>query len=215
MNDNKGSNTGCAGNLIVTLSPASRLYEETLKKAIPLFQSAGFRGIVDLSCIISEVTLYAIEWTPRFGYICCPTVAEMYRLGYGDALYAAAVGKTPVTRWKWEFGAGVTLTIPPYPTEIRIPKAKDIPIKGLNPEDIEQLQEYFLYDVKLNGKGLVTSGNYGYVGAAIAGGKTIPQAFQKVKTRIEKLEVPNLQYRTDVEKCSTEKYKYLELNSWL
>lgn len=215
MNDNKGPNTGCAGNLVFTVSTSSRLYEESLKKAIPLLKTAGFRGILDLNFIISDEKLYALEWTPRFGYMCCPTVAHMYGPGYGDVLAAIASGGTPLQRWKWSFGAAVTLSIPPYPTEIRVPKAANVPVKGISPEDITQLQEYFLYDVKLNGKGLITSGNYGYLGAAIAGGNNPGQAFEKVKHRVEKLEIPNLQYRTDVEKCSETIYSFLERNSWL
>lgn len=215
MNDNKGPNTGCSGNLVFTVKESSRLYEESLKKAVPLLRSAGFRGILDLNFIISGEKLYALEWNPRFGYLCCPTIAHMYGSGYADVLHAIASGGTPQARWKWEYGAAVTMSIPPYPTEIRVPKAKGVPIKGIDPEDITQLQEYFLYDVKMNGKGLVTSGNYGYIGAPTAGGQTPAQAFEKVKHRIEKLQIPNLQYRTDIEKKSTEKYAYLERNSWL
>jgi phosphoribosylamine--glycine ligase len=215
MNDNKGPNTGCASDLVFTLREGSRLYEQGLKRTIPMLQAVGFRGIIDLNSIISGERLYGLEWGPRFGYLCCPITAHMYAIGWGDMLGAVASGKTPLLRWKWEFGAGVTMSIPPYPSEIRLPSAKEIPIEGINPKDIEQLCEYYLYDVQLNGKGLQTSGNYGYIGAAIAGGHTIEQAFEKVQQRIDRVQIPNMQYRTDARKSLGERYEKLSRNSWL
>ena len=217
MNDRKGPNTGCGGNLIFTLRDSARIYEEGLKKAIPMLSSMGFRGILDLNSIVKEGKFYALEWTPRFGYLCCPTIAHMYSHGYGNVLHAIASGKTPLLRWKWEFGGGVTFTIPPYPSEIRLLKSKGIPIEGIDPKDLVQLCEYYLYDVRLakDRKSLETSGNYGYVGAAIAGGNTIDQAFDKVDERIDRVQVPNMQYRTDIRKCVKERYEQLLRDSWL
>jgi len=215
MNDNKGPNTGCAGDLVFTLSPESTLFKQGLAKTKGLLQAYGFKGIIDLNSIVANGRLYGLEWGPRFGYLCCPISAHMYGAGWGDLLFAVASGKTPLLKWKWNFGAGVTFSIPPYPTEIRIPGAKDIPVKGIDPKDVEQLCEYFLYDVKLNGKGLVTSGNYGYIGAAVAGGNSIGQAFAKVKQRLDRIQVPNMQYRTDTEKTCAERYELLERESWI
>jgi len=217
MNDGKGPNTGCGGNLIFTLREGAKIYEEGLAKAKSMLKSFGFRGILDLNSIVSGGRLYALEWTPRFGYLCCPTIAHMYSHGYADVLAAIAMGKVPLLRWKWEFGAAVTMSIPPYPSEIRLPKAKDIPVEGIDPRNVEQLCEYFLYDVMINGKrdSLVTSGNYGYIGAPTAGGHTIEQAFAKVQDRLDRVQVPNMQYRTDIEESTRKRYEILERGSWL
>src|SRR5579863_6204290 len=75
MNDNKGPNTGCSGNLIFTMKPDAKIFRDGLKKAIPLLQSVGFRGILDLNTIVTEDKIYGLEWTPRLGYLCCPTIA--------------------------------------------------------------------------------------------------------------------------------------------
>jgi phosphoribosylamine--glycine ligase len=218
MNGNKGPNTGCSGNLIFTLHEGARIYAEGLAKAIPMLQAAGFRGILDLNSIVSEDgKFYALEWTPRFGYLCCPTIAHMYGTGYADVLAAIATGRTPLLRWKWEFGASTTLSIPPYPTEIRLPKAKGIPIEGIDPRNMDQLCKYFMFDVMLNSSrsGLETSGNYGYICAPTAGGNTIDQAFAKVQQRIDQVQIPNMQYRTDIQRSCTERYTKLEHASWL
>lgn len=217
MNENKGPNTGCSGNLIFALSDESRIYREGLKKAIPFLQAVGFRGILDLNSIVTEDKLYALEWTPRFGYLCCPTIATMYGHGYAKLLQNIAAGKTPEIKWTAPFGVSVTLSIPPYPTELRLPKAKDVPVEGLDPEDLEQLVNTYLFDVKLakDGKKLITSGNYGYICAPIGVGSSIEEASNSCDRRIGRINIPNMQYRTDITKSTLKRYQFLETNSWL
>jgi len=214
MNDNKGPNTGCSGNLIFAMKGDEKIYKEGLLKAKPFLQAAGFRGIIDLNTIITEHKIYGLEWTPRFGYMCCPTIATMYGPGYGELLCDIASGKTPRLGWIHPFGAAATVTIPPYPTEIRIPKAKGIPIEGIGPDDIELLRETYLYDVMEEKGKLVTSGNLGYIGAVLAGSSTIEGAFGKVDQRLKGLQIPNCQYRTDLEKTSKKKYDTLDAQGW-
>ena len=211
MNDNKGPNTGCSGNLVFGMNDEMKLYKEGLEKAKPLLQQYGFRGIIDLNTIVTEDNIYGLEWTPRFGYLCCPTIATMYGYGYGDLLYDIATGKNPEIKWGGgSFGTAVTLTIPPYPTEIRLPKAKGVPVEGINPEDLEQLTETYLFDVMLEGKKLVTSGNYGYVGAILSAAHSPEGAFAQMESRLKAIQIPNCQYRTDLEKTTLQRYNQLK-----
>jgi phosphoribosylamine-glycine ligase len=215
MNDNKGPNTGCSGNLIFAMRGDEKIYKAGLEKAKPFLRATGFRGIIDLNTIITKDKIYGLEWTPRFGYLCCPTIATMYGDGYGELLHDITTGKTPNIKWTHSFGASTTITIPPYPTEIRIPKAKGIPIEGIDPEDIESLKEFYLYDAMIAGKGLETSGNFGYVGAPLAGASSIEGAFAKVDQKIEKIQIPNAQYRTDMCKTTKKRYDTLLSQGWL
>jgi phosphoribosylamine---glycine ligase len=216
MNDNKGPNTGCSGNLIVAMHEDMKLYTEGLKKAAPLLRSYGFRGIIDLNTIVTENTIYGLEWTPRFGYLCCPTIATMYGTGYGDLLRDIAVGHNPEIKWGGgAFGAAVTMTIPPYPTEIRIPKAKDIPIEGVDPKNLAQLTEMYLFDAMIDKKKLVTSGNYGYIGAVMSAGHSVESVFKQIEGRMKSIHIPNCQYRTDIEKSTTQRYEQLRDWGWL
>ncbi len=215
MNDNKGPNTGCSGNLVFAISEESKLYRDGLKRAIPLLQEAGFTGMIDLNTIVTEGTAYGLEWTPRFGYLADSTIAAMYGSGYGDMLACVASGRIPEIKWTAPFGYSVQLSIPPYPTEVRLPKAKDVPIDGIDPKDIEQLMRCYLYDVKLNGKGLITSGNYGYIGAPIGIGDSIGEAASRCEGYVKNVQIPNMQYRTDIQKSTLKRYNFLEENGWL
>lgn len=217
MNDDKGPNTGCASNLVFAISNESRLYTEGLKKIIPLLQAVGFRGMIDLNTIVTENKAYGLEWTPRFGYLADATIAAMYGRGYGELLEKTACGKVPEIKWESPFGVSVTLSIPPYPTEVRLPKAKDIPIEGIDPEDIEELCMNYMYDVKLakDRKSLITSGNYGFVCAPTGIGSTVELAAERAMQRVERIHIPNMQYRTDVYKSTMKRYNFLEINNWI
>jgi phosphoribosylamine-glycine ligase len=217
MNDNKGPNTGCGGNLIFSMKDEAKIYREGLKKAVPFLQSMGFRGILDLNTIVTEDKVYGLEWTPRFGYLCCPTIATMYGRGYGALLQDVASNKVPEIKWTAPYGASITVTIPPYPTEIRLPKAKDIPIGGIDPTDLDTLTKCYLFDAMLSKdkKSLQTSGNYGYIGAPMGVGDTPAMAFARCEALLNKIQIPNIQCRTDVQSSTMKRYNFLDINSWL
>jgi phosphoribosylamine---glycine ligase len=217
MNDNKGPNTGCSGNLGFALSQESKLYKEGLAKTIPLLQSVGFTGIIDLNTIVTMDKAFGLEWTPRFGYLGDITVACMYGHGYPELLRRTAAMEVPEIKWTGTYGMSVTLTIPPYPTEIRIPKAADVPISGINPEDIELMKQIYMYDVKLDKtkKGLITSGNYGFVCAPTGIGGNADEANANCEKLIKQIQIPNMQYRTDIHKSTQKRYQFLEENCWL
>ena len=217
MNDNKGPNTGCSGNLVFAISEESKLYKDGLKKIIPVLQSVGFTGMIDLNTILTEDSAYGLEWTPRYGYLADPTIAQMYGFGYGEMLRRIAAMEVPEIKWAAPFGVSVLLSIPPYPTEFRISKAKDVPIEGIDPENLEQLCSTYMYDVKLaaNKKSLITSGNYGFVCAPIGVGDSIEEAAAKCDSAIEKITIPNMQYRTDINKTTLKRYNFLKTNDWL
>jgi len=217
MNDNKGPNTGCSGNLIFTMHEHMHLYKEGLEKAKPFLAKAGFRGIIDLNSIVTEGEFYGLEWTPRFGYLSDPIIANMYGSDFGELLHKVAAGEVPELKWGGgSIGVSVTVSIPPYPTEIRIPKAEGVPVEGIDPEDYETLKQIFMYDVRLtkDKKNLETSGNYGYVCAPIGVGESIYEAFADFHAIFDKIQIPDMQFRTDIEKVVTERFYELEKNSW-
>ena len=49
MNDDKGPNTGCSGNLVFAISEQSKLYQEGLGKTIEMLRCAQFTGMIHLN----------------------------------------------------------------------------------------------------------------------------------------------------------------------
>jgi phosphoribosylamine--glycine ligase len=215
MNDNKGPNTGCSGNLIYIMNHEMRIFREGLAKAKTALQQIGFKGIIDLNTILTEDKMYGLEWTPRFGYFSDPIIATMYGSGFGEMLHSILTGKVPHIKWNHSFGVSTTISIPPYPTNIRLPNSKGIEIGGIESEDIEDLCETYLYDVMLSKNKLVTSGNYGLIASPMVCGESYRETFEKLERRIEKIQIPDIQYRTDIDKSTLKRYQFIIENGWL
>jgi phosphoribosylamine--glycine ligase len=221
MNDNKGPNTGCAGNIVFTINQKNKIYEAGLLKAKEFLSLTGFKGMIDLNTIVTETDIWGLEWTPRFGYDASATLVAMYANDYGKLLHATAAGEVPDQGWKAEFGVSARLTIPPYPTEIKLPKIKNTPIKGLDCEDMEALLECFLYDVysppvsKVGNKSLLCAGHNGFLMAPICVGNDLPKAFESLMAKIDSYDIPDVQYRTDIGKSTMTRYKKLKDMGWI
>lgn len=216
MNDNKGPNTGCAGNLVWTYKAGTGtplVFIEGLAKLKDFLKQYRYRGMIDLNTIVGE-KLYGLEWTPRFGYDAAATLFSLITSNLGDFLGAIASGATPEYEIRGLFSAAVRISIPPYPTEIKGKHPADVPIEGLCPEDCTK--DCYLYDACLDrGGDLVTCGVSGLVAVPIAVGENIEQAFGKCYGKVEKICIPDMMYRTDLKKTTCERYSTLERSGWL
>jgi phosphoribosylamine-glycine ligase len=67
----------------------------------------------------------------------------------------------------------------------------------------------------LDGEELVTAGASGFIAAPLAVGETIREAFDCVKSKIERIKVPNMQYRTDIARKVGERYHTPLTQGWL
>ena len=217
MNDNHGPNTGCAGNLVFLhdiLNPPL-VFREGLQKMTEFLQQYDYRGMIDLNTIVSETQLYGLEWTPRIGYDATATLFHTISSDITDLLGDIASGGRPVYQVKHKYAASVRLSIPPYPSEIDNKHPEDVPIQGL--EDEKNIyRTHFLYDARLNEKEeLVTAGVSGFIGTPIAGSDTIYEAFYKCNDRLERIQVPDLQFRTDIRDSVVKRFNALSTQGWL
>lgn len=215
MSGNIGPNTGCAGNLVFTISSKSRIFQKGLELAKVTLKDAGYCGMIDLNSIITESgELYGLEWTPRLGYDAGATLACMYGGDYGELLFRTATGKVPQESWRAPFGVSIRLSIPPYPTDIKMPKLAGIPIKGIDPEDVEQIKRTYLYDVKLEKKKLITGGLCGFIAAPVVIGTDLTKAFDTLERQVKEIQIPDMQYRDDLKKSIQKRYYELEYKGW-
>jgi phosphoribosylamine---glycine ligase len=215
MSGNVGPNTGCAGNLVFTVKIGSRIYQKGLELCKNVLREVGYVGMIDLNAIITETgDLYGLEWTPRLGYDASATLVNMYGGDYGDLLFRTAAGRVPEENWRAEYGVSIRLSIPPYPTEMRMPKMSGTPIKGIDIDNIEQVQRTYLYDCKIEKGHLVTAGVNGLVACPIATGSTVTDAFMNLEARVKTIQIPDMQYRDDLQKSLSKRYFELDLKGW-
>ena len=215
MNDNIGPNTGCSGNLVFLINSHARIFREGLFKAKKVLQEVGFRGMIDLNTILTDTDLYGLEWTPRFGYDASATLACMYSGDYGQLLFDIAAGKIPNESFKASYGTSVRISIPPYPTEIKIPRHDGIPIEGIDINDCEQVLSTYLYDVRKEKENLVCNGITGFICCPITVGSEPAESYARLKKVTEKIHIPDMQYRTDIEKSTMKRYHEVERMGWL
>lgn len=215
MNDGKGPNTGCAGNLVWCYEQHEPwIFREGLGKMKDFLTSVNYRGMIDLNCIVTSNQLYGLEWTPRFGYDASPTLNSLITSNIGTFYHDVATSNpNPKYTIGYRFAASVRLSIPPYPTEMQGFNPEDVPVKGLTYEDC--IRGCYLYDVKEEKEDLVTAGHSGFVCSPIAVGDTIREAFDFVKAKIDMIKIPNKQYRTDIHKRTFERYRILQAQGWL
>jgi phosphoribosylamine--glycine ligase len=207
MNENHGPNTGCAGNLVFYLRESAELYKQGLEKMKPYLRSVGYTGMIDLNTIATDNGLYGLEWTPRFGYDASATLMQMYGGNMGEMMFKIATGQVPDESWRGEFAAGVRISIPPYPSEIKGKHPAGLPIKGITPADYAST---YMYDVMLDkDKQLVSAGHSGFIAVPTGYGREIGDAWAMCNARIKEMKIPNMQIRTDIEKTTTKRYNEL------
>jgi len=209
-----GPNTGCSGNVVWMPPRRNPIFEQGLMKVEEFLKANDFVGMVDLNTIATEGDLYGIEWTPRFGYEGTCNLTRLLPMDFGDFLGAVATGQTPnLSDPKARFAATVQLSVPPYPNCERIRrKAEQVPIKGIA---LDHAHSFFLRDVMLKDDELVTCGRYNAVGSPIGIGDSIDAAFDEIEVAIKGLDIPNLQYRNDIEDCVKKRYETLREWGWL
>jgi phosphoribosylamine---glycine ligase len=214
MNDRKGPNTGCAGNLVWIYENEPAIFKQGLGLMEKFLREYNFHGMIDLNTIVSSNKLYGLEWTPRFGYDAAPTLFNLYSNDLAEFMQDIANGNVPSISTNKKFAASVRLSIPPYPTEVKGKHPDNIPIEGIDFE--YTIRNCYLYDVMLDKRSeLVTAGISGFICCPIGSGTTIGEAFEMVMEKIKHIKVPDMQYRTDIEKCCLDRYKILEAQGWL
>lgn len=213
MNKGKGPNTGCAGNLVFHFGNSEpKVYRDGLGRLKDYFKSINYYGMIDLNTIATPGGLYGLEFTPRFGYDASAALLQLYGGNFGEMLYRIGTRTRPDISWRAEFAAGIRMSIPPYPTEIKGKHPQGISVKGIDEKDY---LETFMYDVELEKGQLVTAGHSGVICTPMGCGSSIAEAFDACEERIKKIKMPNAQYRTDISNTTRQRYYELDNQGWL
>jgi phosphoribosylamine---glycine ligase len=195
MNEDIGPSGGCAGNIVWAVKGSNFIIDAGLRKIEPILEHHGYIGPIDLNTIVNEEGVWALEFTPRFGYDALPAFLEMVEEPIGEIFASFANGKGADIKLKEGFGAAVRVTIPPYPEE-KFRPIEGLPIRGLTRTDRPHL---YFYNVKLDAKDrLVSSKSFASIGAFTSYAESIEDSIHGCLQLAEKARVPNKQYRTDL-----------------
>jgi phosphoribosylamine---glycine ligase len=215
MNDDLGPSGGCTGNIVWPCDSKDPIVKHLLLNLTDVLQEHRYVGAIDVNCVVNDKGIYALEFTPRFGYDAFPTFLHtLFRDNFGSFVEDCARGADVRVELPSGFGAGVRLTIPPWPSS---GQTKQVSIRGLEGNE----DSFYPYGVFLDGEELKSIGEDGSLGVISAFGGSISEAFARCYAIIAKLEVPNLQYRTDLAHTFLHGYREVqrifegELNGWI
>ena len=111
-----GPKTGEMGTLMwYDADESNRLFKETLLLLKPYLQQGGFRGIVDINCIVNEEGAFPLEVTSRFGYPATQLEMGIHVSPWGELLKAVADGENYPLEWRTGYGIVVLIATPQFP----------------------------------------------------------------------------------------------------
>jgi len=201
-----GPSGGCTGNVVWPCDSSDPLVKQTLTKLTEALREHRYVGAIDINCVVNEDGVYGLEFTPRLGYDAFPTLLHsLCDFDFGVFVNSLACGEASDVRLTSGFGAGVRLSIPPWPNE-KYHNEDCVSLRGFD----DDAREYFYpYGVTLEGDELKSSHGVGTLGVMNYEGRSIGQAFACVYFQIHKLKIPNLQYRTDMLEQGLKDYREL------
>lgn len=207
LNGDIGPSGGCTGNLVWPVGFDDPIAQRTVLKLEGFLAEHDYRGPIDVNAVVNDEGVYGLEFTPRMGYDAFPTLLYgLYTGEFGAFLYGLSIGEAPEAELAERFAAGIRLSIPPWPTE-KFKAEKGIPIRGLSPHAL--IDRFYPYDVELSEDRLVTSGGFGIVGVMNAYSDSVEDAFRKAYRRVRRVQVPDIQYRTDLGEVCAKDYAKL------
>lgn len=201
MAGNLGPNTGCMGNVVVARE-GNKLTAATVERLTPFLAKVGYRGPVDINCIVNEKGAWALEATARFGYDAIEALLEGLREPVIDLFFETAQGTKKEMDLTNDAMIAVRLTVPPYPDEDHPQKDWGDPIFGITKESIKHLflcnvfadpEDKFFKVAPADGLILKATARGGIVGKDYT-----KFARERVYRTLDNIRVSNKQYRLDI-----------------
>lgn len=194
MEGGLGPNTGCMGNVVVPLVGRPRIVQDGIGRLEKVLRSSDYRGPLDLNSIVTRDSLFGLEFTARFGYDAVQALLEGLRGEIGELLHGVATGKSNKMQLVHEYLIAVRLTVPPYPHEER-PGGVNVPVFGVTDGAAKHLWPSGLRIEAGQPIGCSPDGN---LLAVTAWGSTVREARRRVYRTVERLVIPDVQYRRDI-----------------
>lgn len=187
---------------------SKKLYQETLSKLKPFLQKVNFRGDVAINCLIENSKVSILELTTRFGSPEVHLQGEINRTKWKDFLLALAKGEKIKFDYKNGYGVVVSLVVPPFPyincdptSDKFYPQDAVITFKAkLTKKERDRIHFEEVKGDKSIKNSFKIAGGYGSIMHITGFGKTVSGARKQVYDLINKIEIPQMMYRTDIGK---------------
>jgi phosphoribosylamine-glycine ligase len=108
------------------------------------------------------------------------------------------------------YASSVRFTVPPYPAELKrgIDPEKFSPNEGIPILGWEKYKnDIYFYEIRKDNEKLVHSSGTGVVGLTLGQSEYVKSSFKKPYKILDKIHVPDMQYRTDLDTVLTKMVK--------
>ncbi len=205
FNNGIGPMTGEMGTLMwFDDNEDNKLFKQTLSKLKPYLQESGFKGNIDINCIVNRNRIYPIEATARFG---CPSTqlhAGMFLSPWKDLLLALARGDKHEVQYRKDYGIVVSVSIPPFPyksisSEYYLKEVDILFKERLTEGELNRLHFEEVSLKRSNGKNnYCIAGSNGFILYVTGSGQTVQEAREAAYSLIDKIVIPKMFYRNDI-----------------
>lgn len=189
-------------------------FDATLGRMRERLAASGYRGYVDINCIVNARGIHPLEFTTRFGYPTINIQLEGLLSKRGDFLLALGRGEDFPLRAKRGFQVGVVVAVPPFPfvdpdafrkySEGAVILFRKPMSEGVHP-----------CDVKIVDGEWQLAGNSGYALVVTGSGSTMEDARREAYSRVRNILIPNCFYRTDIGERWSRDGDLLQTWGWL
>lgn len=204
LNDDLGPSEGCAGNVVWACDSDDPLVTQLLQKLTEVLRENRYIGPIDVNAVVNEEGIYALEFTPRFGYDAFPTL--LYTLcdfDFGNFLDSCSNSGSCSEVLNEGFGAGMRLTLPSGEDH----HEGHTKIQGFSEDD---LQWFYPYHLQLNDDNLESIKEGNLLGVVNGYGDTIGEAFARAYLLTTKCQIRDVQFRSDLAESCLKDYRELQ-----
>ena len=216
---NLGPKTWEMGTLMWFAGEDQPLYRVTLAKLQPYLAEIGFRGDIDINCIVNAEGVFPLEITARFGFPALQLQMAMTTHRWGDFLLALARGEAAPFIPCSPFGIIVLVAVPPFPYKGDFADpARNTPLLFRTPPTPEEWArihfEEVWHDRRSDEYRLAT--DTGFALHISGTGKTVAAARAATHGLIDQIVLPHKFHRTDIgERFAQEDAARLKAWGWL
>jgi phosphoribosylamine--glycine ligase len=168
----------------------------------PYLASIGYRGIIDINCIVNEDGAFPLEATCRAGSPIVHLQSELNVTPWAELMMAVAKGEPFDLKVKPGFGIVVVVAIPPFPFAKKIRAHSQVGTRlyfddGMTKEEMRHVHfEEVSFD-RRSGRHYI-SDKRGYVLYVTESGRTVAVAQRKAYGVLRKIVIPKMMYRNDI-----------------
>lgn len=221
MAGDKGCNTGEMGTVQAYVDQ-SKIGNEVLAPLEESLVKLNHLGDIDVNCIVDEKgKAWPLEFTCRPGWPAFNIMMVEHKGDPVEWMLDACLGKDTL-QVSDDIAIGIVISQPDFPYSNATKKeTTDIPIYGVTPKISKYIQPQSIKMAKLpdmDGDRVITRNIWATAGdylAVVTGtGRTVVQASKRAYDTVDKIEVPDMIYRTDIGKRLKEQIPMLQKHGY-